>query len=53
VGPKLEDGPIVTIEQGGTTPGAFNAVNGRIDSMTTTAVFSCYEPNPYKEIAKE
>ena len=51
--PKLEDGQIVMIEQGGTAPEAFNAVDGRIDSMNTTAVFSYCEPNPYREIAKE
>jgi hypothetical protein len=53
VAPKLEDVPIVMIEQGGTAPEAFNAVDGRIDSMTVTAVFSYYELNPYREIAKE
>jgi hypothetical protein len=53
VGPKLEDGQIVMIEQGGIALDAFNAVDGTIDSMTTTAVFSYYEPNPYREIAKE
>jgi hypothetical protein len=53
VSPKLKDRPIVTIKQEGTTLGAFNAVNRRIDSITTTAVFSCYKPNPYKKIAKE
>ena len=31
------------IEHGGTLPKAFNAVDGRIDSMTTTAVFSYHE----------
>ena len=51
--PKLEDGPIVMMEQGGTSSDAFNAVGGRIDSMTIIAVFSYYEPNPYREIAKE
>jgi len=53
VAPKLEYGLIVMIEQGGTAPEAFNTVDGRIDSMTITAVFSYYEPNPYREIAKE
>jgi hypothetical protein len=53
VAPKLEDGRIIMIKQGGTPSEAFNAVDGRIDSMTTTAVFSYYEPNPYREIAKE
>jgi len=53
VSPKLEDGLIVMIEQGGTFPKAFNAVDGRIDSMTTTAVFSYHELNSYREIAKE
>jgi hypothetical protein len=41
------------MEQGGTALEAFNAVDGRIDNMTTAAVFSYYEPNPYREIAKE
>jgi hypothetical protein len=44
---------MVIIEQGGTAEEAFNAVDGRIDSMTTTAVFSYYEQNPYREIAEE
>lgn len=51
--PKLGDRPIVMIEQGGIAEEAFNAVDGRINSMTTTAVFSYYEPNPYREIAGE
>ena len=44
--PKFGDRPIVIIEQGGTTIRAFNAINGTIDNMTTTIVFSYYKPNP-------
>jgi hypothetical protein len=51
--PKLKDRPIAIIEQGGTAKAAFNAVDRIINSMTTTVVFSCYEPNTYREIAKE
>jgi hypothetical protein len=53
VAPKLGDRPIVMIEQGGTAEEAFNAVDGRIDSITTTVVFSYYESNSYREIAEE
>jgi hypothetical protein len=41
------------IEQGGTVKRAFNAINGTIDNMTTTIVFSSCKPNPCREIAKE
>ena len=51
--PILEEGLIVMIEQGGTAPEAFNSVDGRIDSITTTVVFSYCEPNPYRKIAKK
>jgi hypothetical protein len=51
--PKFGDRPMVVIEQGGTAERAFNAVDGIIDNMTTTIVFSYYKSNPYKEIAKE
>jgi hypothetical protein len=44
---------MVIIEQGGTAERAFNAVDGTIDNMTTTIVFSYCKPNPYREIAKE
>jgi hypothetical protein len=38
--PKFGDRPIVIIEQGGTAKAIFNAVNGTIDRITTTVVFS-------------
>jgi len=38
--PKFRDRPMVIIEQGGTTVRTFNAINGTIDNMTTTIVFS-------------
>jgi hypothetical protein len=41
------------LEQGGTAERAFNAVDGTIDNMTTTVVFSSCKPNPCREIAKE
>jgi hypothetical protein len=44
---------MVMIEQGGTAKAAFNAVDGTIDRITTTVVFSYYNPNPCREIAKE
>jgi hypothetical protein len=44
---------MVIIKQRGTTKRAFNAVDGTINNMTTTIVFSYYKPNPCREIAKE
>jgi hypothetical protein len=41
------------IEQGGIAKRAFNAIDGTIDNMTTTIVFSYYKPNPCREIVKE
>jgi hypothetical protein len=41
------------IEQGETAEGVFDAVNGTIDSITTTAVFSHCKPNPCRETAEE
>jgi hypothetical protein len=38
---------------GGTAEAAFDAIDGKIDSMTKTAVFSHYKPNPCEETAKE
>jgi hypothetical protein len=38
--PKFGKRPMVIIEQGGTTIRAFDAINGTIDNMTTTIVFS-------------
>ena len=51
--PKFGDRPIVVMEQGGTAKRAFNAINGTIDNITTTIVFSYYKPNPCREITKE
>jgi hypothetical protein len=41
------------IEQGGTAEAAFDTVDGTIDSMTTTAVFSYCQSNPCGKTAKE
>ena len=51
--PKLGDRPIVIIEHGGTAEAALDAVDGTIDSMTTSAVFSHCKPNPRRETAEE
>jgi len=52
--PKLGDRPIVMIEQGGTAEYRRHSTPSTgIDSMTTTVVFSYYEPNPYRDIAEE
>jgi hypothetical protein len=40
------------IEQGGTAKAAFNAVDGTIDRITTTVLFSYCNPNPCGEIAR-
>ncbi|PVH76105.1 vWA-like protein [Cadophora sp. DSE1049] len=45
--PELGDRPIVMIEQGATAEAAFNAVDGTVNNMTTTGVFSYRKPNPY------
>ncbi len=50
--PKFGDRPIVIIEQGETAKRAFKAVDGTINNMTTTIVFSDYKLNSYREIAK-
>ena len=44
---------MVMIEQGGTAEAAFDDVDGTIDSITTTMVFSHCKPNPCGETAKE
>jgi len=41
------------IEQGGTAEAAFDAINGTINSMTKTTVFSHFKLNPCGETAKE
>jgi len=51
--PKFGGRPLVIIEQGGTAKRAFNAIDGTIDNMTTTIVFSFYKPSPCRIIAKE
>ena len=51
--PEFGDRPIVIIEQGGTAERAFNAINGTIDDMTTTLVFSYRKPKACRKIAKE
>ena len=37
--PKFADTPIVVMEPGGTAEAALDGMDGRIDSMTKTAVF--------------
>jgi len=44
---------MVVIEQGGIVERAFNTLDGIIDNMTITIVFSYYKPNLYREIVKE
>jgi hypothetical protein len=51
--PKFRDRPIVIIGQGGIAERPFNAINGIINNMTITIVFSYYKPNPCRKIAKE
>ena len=51
--PKFEDRATVIIEQGETAEMAFNAINGTIDNITTTIVFSYCKLKPCREIAKE
>jgi hypothetical protein len=51
--PKLGNRPVVIIEQGGTAKAASNAVDGTINRITTTVVFSYCNPNTCREIAKE
>ena len=41
------------IEQRGTAKRIFNAINGTINNMTITIVFSYCKPSPCREIAKE
>jgi hypothetical protein len=50
---KFGDRPMVMIEHGRTAERVFNAVDGTIDNMTTTIVFSYCKSSPYREIAKE
>jgi hypothetical protein len=51
--PKLKDRPIFVIEQGGTAEVAFDAIDGRIDSIIRTALLSRCKLNPCREITKE
>ncbi len=51
--PKLEDRPIVMIEQGVIARAAFDALNGTIDSIAKLQYFSNCKLSPYREIAKE
>ena len=51
--PKFRDRLILMIEQGGIAKRAFNAINGTINNMTTTIVFSYFKPKPCRETAKE
>jgi hypothetical protein len=44
---------MVIIEQGGTAKAVLNAVDGTINRIATTVVFSYCNPNPCGEIAKE
>jgi hypothetical protein len=40
VAPKFGDRLIIMIEQGGIAEAAFNVIDGTVNSMTTTVVFS-------------
>jgi hypothetical protein len=51
--PKFGDRPIVIIKQGRTTERVFNTIDGIINNITTTVVFSYCKQNLYREIAKE
>lgn len=51
--PKLRDRPIVMIEQGETAEAACDAIDGMIDRMTKTGVFSHYKLNPCLEVATD
>jgi hypothetical protein len=50
--PEFRDRPIVIIERG-IAKRACNAIDGTINNMATTIVFSYYKPNPCREIAKK
>jgi len=41
------------MEQGGIAEAAFDAMDGTVDSITKTAMYSRYKPNPCGETAKE
>ena len=43
---------MVMMEQGGVER-TFNAVDGTVDNMTTTVVFSYCKPNPCRNMTKE
>jgi hypothetical protein len=47
---KFGDRLMVIIEQGGTAKRAFNAIDGTINNMTITIVFSYYKRNPCRTI---
>jgi hypothetical protein len=51
--PKLGDRPNVMIEQGGIAKAAFNAIDGMINSMTKTTVFSHCKPSACSGIATD
>src|SRR5882757_6979681 len=51
--PKFGDRSIVIVEQEGIAKRAFNAIDGTVNKITTTLVFSNCKPSPYREIAKE
>ena len=51
--PKLEDRPIVIIEQGVIARAAFDALNKTIDNIAKLQYFSNYKLSPCREIAKE
>ena len=52
IAPKLMDKPVFVIEQGDIAEIAFDAVDGKIDSMISTAIFSWCEPSSCREITK-
>ena len=41
------------MEQGGIAKAAFDAMDGTVDGITKTAMYSRCKPNPYGEMAKE
>jgi hypothetical protein len=44
---------MIMLEQGGIAERVFNTIDGIINNMTTTIVFSYCIPTSYREIAKE
>ena len=51
--PRCEDTWVIVLEQGETAEAAFDAMNGMIDSMSKTAVFSNNRLVSGREMAEE